>query len=143
MLDLLREDKPMQVRDILQRGVNYDRDKPGPVARAELVYHLLMLGRSRNEIDMAWLPGVEYRLRASLPEVPESMRPYLAARLGATLDSSLQSELDLSDIEAKMSQRIRDLLLVNKPHEAVAVARQHTERSVGSVVCSRKPRPSR
>ena len=59
MLDLLRQDEPLMVREIHRQAVNYYRLQDGPLARAEEIYHRLSLGQQQRTIDERWMSGVE------------------------------------------------------------------------------------
>jgi hypothetical protein len=132
MLDLLREDRPLQVKEIQERAVAFYRSETSLIARAELVYHLLMLQRSREEVDHEWTRGIEPYLQTAIDEVPAPSKSYLAARLD--LPSAGQSELRLRDIEAQTARRVRSLLLVQKSSDAAALLASVAERSPGSVL---------
>jgi hypothetical protein len=59
MVELLRRDEPAKVQQIHERAAAFYRRRKGVVAKAELVYHLLVLNADRHEIDEAWQHGVE------------------------------------------------------------------------------------
>jgi hypothetical protein len=134
MLDLLKEDRPKQVREIQEKAIAYYRTQDGPRARAELIYHLLMLRRNPSEVDAVWQQGVEPLLRASLPELPVSSRAYLAARLGEEVAKSVLAELQIPALEARALMRVRDHIAVNRTAEAVSLLAEVRGRSPGSVL---------
>jgi hypothetical protein len=134
MLDLLKEDRPVQVVDIQTRAVDYYKDKTTLPEVAERVYHLLMLCRDRSELDAAWQPGIERYLRSAVDEVPASMKPYLSARLGDPVDKSALALLDVRDVELRIAGRVRALLASRRLEEVAQLLKSQPERSKGSVL---------
>jgi len=134
MLNLLKEDRPVQVSEIQERAVEYYKDKTKPAEIAERVYHMLMLGRDRTELDAAWQPGIERFLRAAVDEVPPTVRPYLSARLGDPVDKSVLATLDRHDVELRIAGRVRDLLASRRVEEAAQLLKSQPERLPGSVL---------
>ena len=94
MLPMLTEDSPERVRSIRRRAVRFYRQLSGAQARAEEMYHRLMLGQSTRTLDQNWDPGAGAFLENALDELPAGSRVYLADRLGVTLDASTLSAAD-------------------------------------------------
>jgi len=134
MLDLLKEDRPVQVSEIQENAVEYYKGKTNPAEIAERVYHMLMLGRDRSELDSAWQPGIERFLRSAVDEVPAVVRPYLSARLGDPVDPSVLATLNRPDVELRIAGRVRNLLASRRLEEAAQLLKSQPERSSGSVL---------
>jgi hypothetical protein len=134
MLNLLKEDRPVQVSEIQERAVEYYKDKTKPAEIAERVYHMLMLGRDRAELDAAWQPGIERFLRSAVDEVPPTVKPYLSARLGDPVDKSVLASLDRRDVELRIAGRVRDLMASRRLEEVAQLLKSQPERSKGSVL---------
>lgn len=142
MIDLLRKDDPVKVRDIQERAIAYYEtqetalaNEPEPrklAARAERLYHMLALGRARDELERAWTPGLERYLGDVLEELPPPSRAWLAPRIGRDIDQSTLSHIDLPDWELHAVRRVTDNLQLGKPDVALDVLRERAERSFAS-----------
>jgi hypothetical protein len=132
MIDLLRKDDPAKVQVIQERAVEYYQQQPGSSAQAELVYHMLALGRPREELDEIWAPELGAFLGGALDELPSRSRAWLGPRLGVAVDDSSLAEADLEDWETYAVQRVRDLLGLGKPDVAISVLREREQRTYGS-----------
>jgi AAA ATPase domain len=79
MLPALERDQKPTVDKIHRSAIRYYRDLDGADARAEELYHRLMLGQSRRTLDEHWNPATVASLRSSLDELPARGQAYLAA----------------------------------------------------------------
>ena len=144
MIDLLRKDNPVQVRDIQERAIAYYEtqetvlaNEPEPrrlAARAERLYHMLALGRARDELERVWTPGLERYLGDILEELPPPSQAWLAPRIGRDIDQSTLSHIDLPDWELHAVRRVTDNLQLGKPEVALDILRERAERSFASPV---------
>lgn len=131
MLQLLKEDQPRRVKDINMRAVDYYLEHGGAdsAARAEEIYHRLLLEQDRTEIESRWLPGVETYFNAqTLEELGTSGKTFLASRLGYELPEDVWRNADLADWERTAARNCRSLLDLRQPEKAIALLRQRKER---------------
>jgi hypothetical protein len=144
MIDLLRKDDPVKVRDIQERAIGYYEtqelalaSEPEPrrlAARAERLYHMLAIGRRRDELEKLWTPGLERYIGDILEELPPPSRAWLAPRIGRDIDQSTLSQTELPDWELYAVQRVTDNLRFGKPEIALDILRERAERTYASPV---------
>lgn len=144
MIELLRKDDPVKVRDIQERAIGYyDQlelalaSEPEPrwlTARAERLYHMLALGRPRDELEKVWTPGLDRYVGDVLEELPPPSRAWLAPRIGRDIDQSTLSHTELPDWELYAVQRVTDNLRLAKPEVALDVLRERAARTYASPV---------
>lgn len=132
MLDLLRQDEPVRVEQIHHLAAAYYRKKAGSAARAEEIYHRLSLGEDPALLDERWMPGIERHLRAAIEELPVRAQTFLASRVGIELPEEIWAEAELSDWERRSERRARDLLVLDRPEEALKVLAERSGRTVNS-----------
>lgn len=132
MLGQLRRAEPVKVARIDRAAVRYYSGSDDVVARAEELYHRLVLGQSRRVLDRRWLPGVEHHLWGALEELPPSSAVYLATRLGVSLPVDVAVQADLEIWERHADQQVARLLERDRPERALEVLRQRPERTRGS-----------
>jgi hypothetical protein len=144
MIDLLRKDDPVKVRDIQERAIGYYEtlevtlaSEPEPrrlAARAERLYHMLAIGRRRAELEKLWTPGLERYIGDVLEELPPPSRAWLAPRIGRDIDDPTLSYTELPDWELYAVQRVTDNLRLSKPEVALDILRERAERTYASPV---------
>lgn len=110
MLESLRAERPDQVRAIHEAAIRYYSGREEPLSRAEEIYHRLALGQSHQELESVWMPGVEPYLGNALEELPPSVKPYLASKLGIELPRQDWAQAELTDWERRAEARCHDLL---------------------------------
>jgi len=128
MLESLKAERPVQVRAIHEAAVRYYAGREEPLSRAEEIYHRLALGQSRGEVDAVWMQGVEPYLGNALEELPPSVKPYLASKLGIELSRKAWAEADLADWERHTEARCRELLgrYLPEQHDLTVLLEQGT-----------------
>lgn len=118
--------------DIHKRAGDYYRGRPGLVARAEHVYHQLMLDADPEYLDTVWDAALAPGLARSWAEpIPVRARAWLGLRIGyewspGTLD------LRLIDWEIRTARIAEERLRAGETEGALAVLRERTERTAAS-----------
>ena len=85
MLPSLLRDQPDRARRIHRAAVRYWSGEAGPDARAEELYHRLMLGQGRATLDQHWDGEALASLVASIDELPPASQGYLWAKSGGAI----------------------------------------------------------
>jgi tetratricopeptide (TPR) repeat protein len=134
MLNLLAADDPEKVASIHERAVEYYRKERGTRARAEEIYHRLMLQQSSAEIDKRWRDELQSYLAPSYEELPSISRAYLATKLGYEIDDATRKAVDTAVWERAAVAKAQDLLALDKPKQALDVLRERKERSASGLV---------
>jgi tetratricopeptide (TPR) repeat protein len=135
-IQLLREREPDKVKRIDENAVDYYKRQPGPVARAEEIYHRLMLQQSYEALGECWRDGKEVALNLlynavdELPNVRE--RAWLKTHLGFTLTLGERRGADREGLERDTAERVRELLEHDRPREAVALLKEVPDYMPGS-----------
>jgi hypothetical protein len=88
--DLLDHVDESVVEAIDRAAVDFYKDLPGDIARAEEIYHRMRLREPNATLDALWTPGAGARLRGALTEVPAEQQVWLAGRLDVTLLPSVR-----------------------------------------------------
>lgn len=132
MLEALKAEKPVQVREIHEAAVRFYEGNVDPLSRAEEIYHRLSLGESPREVEGRWMPGVEPYLDNALEELPSAARPFLASRLGLELPPRMWEEAELADWERNVESRARGMLARGEVKPALQVLGARKERTPGS-----------
>ena len=122
------------IRRIHERAVNWYAGRSGPLARGEEVYHRMMLGQGRKELESAAGAEIEPQSleRAWEDPLPPRARAWLASRLGRHTEELDWMQADLDDWEAYAAGQVRDLLAAGEPQEALNLLSQRRERTLES-----------
>jgi Cdc6-like AAA superfamily ATPase len=133
MLQLMRAQDVAQAKIIHTKAVDFYKSQPSgnPKDRAEEIYHRLWLEQPHSEIEPRFVTGVEDYLQNALEELPPSVQPYLASRIGIAVDLSWE-KADLKSWEAYAKRRAEDLLQLEHPEEALRILRKRDERTPDS-----------
>lgn len=97
-------------------------------ARAEELYHRLMLGEDVSSVDRRWLAGVEVSLRNALPELEGAARTYVANRTGVVDDAAIADGASAEEFEAWAERRATAQLRLGFPDKALEVLRTRAAR---------------
>ena len=136
MLRVMLRSKQYQetIRGIHERAVAWYARQPGPVARGEELYHRMMLGQGRKDLEA--LAGEELEPqsleRAWEDPLPPRARAWLAARLGRDTDELNWQRADLEDWEAHTAGQVESLLRSQEPGIALELLAERSERTLGS-----------
>lgn len=136
VLQLLKQDKPEQVRDIHERAVAFYRhseaDPPDPSQRAEELYHRLMLEQEEWELNDRWLSGVEPYLATALDEIPLAQKIWLAQRMSIEMPPEVHAQADLTAWERLTGHRALQMVRYNEFSAAASLLETRTERTPDS-----------
>ncbi|WP_341887205.1 hypothetical protein [Variovorax sp. YR752] len=128
-----RSDLPL----IHRRAADYYKDLPGLVARAERLYHLLMLDSEWDELeqdDLPWDDRMAPLLARSWAEpFPVRARAWLGLRLGLDWSEPGQ-DLRLVDWEIRTARVARERLRAGDAAGALVALHERQERTPGSVL---------
>jgi hypothetical protein len=124
MLPLILKDEAGPARRIQKLAVAYYKSQEGTAARAEEIYHRLMLDESPRSVEKSWSEGLKAHLRPSLDELPPRAQAFVAARIGVERPDEIWQEADVEDWELYAEQRIRNLLKKDEPVLALEILRQ-------------------
>nr|WP_052477852.1 CHAT domain-containing protein [Kibdelosporangium sp. MJ126-NF4]CEL14459.1 Tetratricopeptide TPR_4 [Kibdelosporangium sp. MJ126-NF4]CTQ88824.1 Tetratricopeptide TPR_4 [Kibdelosporangium sp. MJ126-NF4] len=130
MLGKLAEDDPEAVRRIHRAAVRFYRVQEGTTARAEELYHRLMLGQSKAVLDRYWDQTALAQLISSVEELPPASRAYLAAKsdaLAVSEEDIRQAELDVR--RRLLVRRVSGMLEVDEALEALDEIDNHTRQT--------------
>lgn len=126
MLRRLAEDEPAAVRQIHHNAIEFYQGRDGATARAEELYHRLMLGQDRVLLDDRWDDAALTTLVSSVDELPAAAKVYLAAK-SPTLTVS-EDDLREADTEVRrgvVARRAGELLAGDEAAEALAELDRH------------------
>jgi hypothetical protein len=125
LMSVTPEDRE-KVRAVHSAAVDFYRHEEGAAARAEEIYHRLMLGQGRAEVDPRWrdAPGVENFLYNAVEELEPRTRAYLAARLGVEVDDETLGRADPPDWEVLVHARVERLIDQGAHAEALELLRR-------------------
>ncbi len=136
MLRVMLRSKEYQstIRKIHERAVRWYAERSGPVARGEEIYHRMMLGQGRAELEMAANEELEPQSleRAWDDPLPPRARAWLASRLGRHAEELDWKQADLDDWEAHAAGQADDLLAAGEPKKALKLLSQRRERTLNS-----------
>ena len=132
VLELLVRDKPAQVRRIHELAVAHYEGQAEPEARAEEIYHRLMLGQQPDELEQVWLPGVERYLAAAVNELPAAQRRWLAGRMSIQLPAADYERADLEEWERLIGHKAMELVRFGGPERVLALLGERSERTPAS-----------
>lgn len=133
MLQLMQAQDLTRAKAIHHEAVDFYKSQKSetPIVRAEEIYHRLWLEQSPSEIEPRFIAGVEDYLQNAIEELPVSVQPYLASRLGVELDLPWE-KADLESWEKYAKRRAEDLLLLERPEQALQILRKRDERTPDS-----------
>jgi hypothetical protein len=105
MLKLLAQDKPERVKSLHRAAVEFFEQQSDLASRAELLYHLMMLGADSKELESYWQSGYGPALQDALDEVPKPAAAWLATHLGLVLSDELAGVAERSDLERAVGKQ--------------------------------------
>ena len=129
MLEDLTDHVPADVvEQIDRRAVQFYRSRPGPIARAEEIYHRLRLREPAVTLDERWLPEARDYLRNAGEEVPAQQRLWLAGKLGVTLGPAARQAASQDAWEEQAARSAERYLQSGEPDLALRVLGERTTR---------------
>ncbi len=132
MLPLILKAEADAARLIQERAIKFYEAREGTAARAEEIYHRLMLGESPRSVETRWVDGLKAHLSSALDELPLPAQAFVAARIEEERPNKVWLAADIEDWELYAEQRIRKLLAEDEPERAEEVLRQRSDRSATS-----------
>ncbi|MEO8379059.1 MAG: ATP-binding protein [Acidobacteriota bacterium] len=129
MLGPLRETRPRETREIDELAASYYAQQPGVTARAEEIYHRLVLGEPHDEIEALFLDGVEGYLGSAIDELAAPEKAFLAERLGVELPEDAWAGATQQVWERTAIRKIDEALAVSNLEAALAVLSERRERT--------------
>jgi hypothetical protein len=130
MLPLILSDPKKPSREIQERAVAYYEPQEGTAARAEEIYHRLILGQPREVVVRRWTDGLKAHLLTALDELPPPAQAFVAARLDVERPDSVWRVADLEDWELYAERRVRKMLsMKNGAARADRLLKQRPDRS--------------
>jgi hypothetical protein len=132
MLRDLEEKAGSKLRLIDRRAVRHYARRDTVRDRAEEIYHRLRLDEPVGKIEARWQPGIERYLLSALDDVGDSLRVYLAEKLGVTLPAAALAKAEQSDWERQSQRRMQEYLAAGDPHSVLAVLKERSQRSKNS-----------
>ena len=136
MLPSLRRAEPRRTVQVDEAAVAYYSafDQADVVARAEEVYHRLMLEHPSKVLDERWMPGISHYLWSALEEVPSTSAVYLAGQMGVSLPHEITRLAELTAWERHAEQKAGRLLARERPEAALEVLQERPQRTPGSAL---------
>lgn len=126
MLPSLERDQKPQVAKIHRAAIRYYKGIPGPEARAEELYHRLMMHQSGRTVDTRWDATALTSLLESVDELPARGQQYLWARSGGQINipAEVMQEADDQQWAAATAPTIASELRAGRPEVALSLARE-------------------
>ena len=133
MLDTLSETVPPETsREIDRRAAQFWRSRSGPIASAEVLYHLMRLEAPREELERHWDDNAKSMLRGALGELPDGSRIWLANKLGISVSDQTRTNAVQEDWEQHAGRAARRLLENGQALQALVVLHERPDRLDGS-----------
>jgi hypothetical protein len=133
MIRLLQQDKFNEVRDLRRSAVYYYMNVPGPVARAEEMYHRLVLDEDEFwDLDQRWEKGIEKSITANLEEYPDRVKVWLASRMDLEVPREIFQNADIADWERNITRKVKSALTEMDTVQALRLLGERVDRSPAS-----------
>lgn len=133
MIRLLEQDKFEEVRELHQAAIYYYENQEGTAARAEEIYHRLVLDKDDPWIlDSRWIQGIESSVAASLDEYPDRAKAWLASRINLEVPRSVFQNADISEWERNITRKVQRALSDLEIDWALSLLRERSDRSEAS-----------
>lgn len=111
MIRLLEQDRFSEVRELHRAAISYYSQKDGVAARAEEIYHRLVLGEDEPSLlDTRWMEGVEQSIAASVEEYPDRAKAWLASRINLEVPRSVFQNADIAEWERNITRKVQRAL---------------------------------
>lgn len=131
-LQLLRQDRPAQVRAIHEAAVRYYASRQTIPDRAEELYHRLALDEDPERLTGLWDSNFAQFLGSAVNELPPRAHAWLASKLGFDPSPEVRQRAELGDWEAFVGRRVRDSLRYGRAEAALRYLSERRERSANS-----------
>lgn len=122
ILPALNGDDPERAAKIHRRAVRFYHGQTSPIARAEELYHRMMLGQKAVTLERYWSEDAAPWLRRTFEELPDAAKIFLAPRLGGDvadeLDEEVRAGADTATRAAQVRNRVVRMLAAGQVGEA-------------------------
>ena len=133
MVRLLEQDKFSEVWRLHRAAIDYYSNKEGVEARAEEIYHRLVLGEDELwRLDSMWMNGIEHSIAASLDEYPDQAKAWLASRMNLEVPRSVFQNADIFEWERNIYRKVQRALSELQTDWALELLGERAERSEAS-----------
>jgi hypothetical protein len=135
MLPQILRDPKVDATAVQLAAIAYYRDRRDPAARTEELYHRLLLGQTREELEPRWDPRAAEQLAAAADELPQRSRVFLLSRLRtAFLDEDDRRLLDEAVWIEKVEPTATQLLARGGAAAALALLRERRRPDGGPIL---------
>ncbi len=130
MLHRLSADESIVVSQIHRAAVRFYTTRQGVAARAEELYHRLMLGQRSATLDPRWDDAVLAHLLPSLDDLPPASKAYLAAKTpGLSVSDEDLRQADIEVGRRLVVRRAAELISSDNGPEALWEIDDHLQRT--------------
>jgi hypothetical protein len=135
MLPQILRDPKVDATAVQLAAIAYYSGRRDPAARTEELYHRLLLGQTREEIEPRWDPRAAEQLAAAVGELPQRSRVFLLSRLRtAFLDEDDRRLLDEAVWIEKVEPTATQLLARGGAAAALALLRERRRPDGGPIL---------
>ncbi|MEV6398640.1 trypsin-like peptidase domain-containing protein [Streptomyces sp. NPDC051907] len=124
MLHLSDSGRVAAMRTIEQSAVTYYAGQAGAEARAEEIYHRLMLKESPRKVEERWMDGVEPFLVGASEDMTPNAAAFLTAHLGGEAPERVKDDADKEDWEQITAREVEDMLAQEFPEQAYVLLQE-------------------
>jgi hypothetical protein len=132
MLKLLAQDKPYQAREIHEAAVSYYQRLDTSEARAEELYHRLMLNQDSTPLQARWMDAAGSSIAASLDDLPPRAAAWLASRMSLNISKEIRQSAATEEWERQAARSVRDATRYLDWKGALKTLGERKDRSPGS-----------
>jgi len=133
IIRLLQQDRFAEVRRLHRRAVDYYQYKDGMEARAEELYHRLVLGEDDNwTLDNRWMKGIESSIAASVDDYPDNSKAWLASRIDLEVPREVFLNADIREWERNIFRKVQLALSELDTNWALQLLSERSERTQAS-----------
>jgi hypothetical protein len=119
--------------EIHRRAITFYRDRPEPWARAEELYHRLMVGEDPRNLHALWRTDLRDSLFPALEDpLPQAAVTWLSRRLGLVSDADERADWEHEDWEGEAADRAASWIASQNPAAALEVLSERERRIPGS-----------
>ncbi len=134
MLKLMAQDKPHESKMLHEAAANFYATKKEPEARAEELYHRMMLNEEATTLNARWIDSAGPSLARSLDDYPARATAWLASRMNLDVSPEISRLASAEEWERFAGQKVRDSIRFLNPAGALAILAGRTDRTPASVL---------
>ena len=132
MLKLLAQDRPQQTRAIHEAALSYYERFETPEARAEELYHRLMLNQDSPLLLLRWMDSSGSSIASSLDDLPPRAAAWLASRMSLNISKEIRQSAVTEEWERHAARSVRDATRYLDWKGALQILGERKDRSPGS-----------